>query len=161
MWPFSSPDSGVLLVCMANICRSPMAEGIMRAELSRCGLASQVKVDSAGTHVGQPGSRPDRRAQQVCQEIGVDISRCRARQVVKADFENFDYLLALDEDCLGWLKAYAGALCGQKILMLGAFSTLEGIPDPYYGNLAGFERVRGDIEDAVGEVIKSLFPNGR
>ena len=100
---FSRHDKAVLLVCTENICRSPMAEGILRAELARRELNSRIKVASAGTRVGQPGSRPDKRARRVCQEVGVDIGRCRARQVVAADFAAYDFILALDAPNHDWL----------------------------------------------------------
>lgn len=154
---FSRYEKSVLVICTANICRSPMAEGMLRAELGRRGLGARMKVESAGTRVGQPGSRPDMRAQQVCEEVGVDIHRCRARQVVAADFEAFDYLLALDGDNHDWLLESVGETHRHKVLRLGDIPGAADIPDPYYGNLAGFERVRDELHQAMGVVVEQLL----
>ena len=94
----------VLMVCMGNICRSPTAEGALRARLKREGLDEWVKVDSAGIYGGHKGARPDARAVAHAAQRGIDISRLRAREVAPADFERFDLLLAMDSDNLSNLR---------------------------------------------------------
>lgn len=92
----------VLFVCLGNICRSPLAEAAFRAEVGRTGL--NVEIDSAGTgdwHIGKP---PDRRAQAVAREQGVDISGYRARQVGVADFNRYTHIVAMDDDNLTTLR---------------------------------------------------------
>ena len=154
---FSRHDKAVLLVCTENICRSPMAEGILRAELARRELNSRIKVASAGTRVGQPGSRPDKRARRVCQEVGVDIGRCRARQVVAADFAAYDFILALDAPNHDWLLENAAEQHRHKVLLVGDLAGGGEVLDPYYGNLAGFERVRGEIQRALDGIIDLIL----
>ncbi|WP_298127222.1 low molecular weight protein-tyrosine-phosphatase, partial [Brevundimonas sp.] len=83
-----------LFVCLGNICRSPLAEGALRAEAARAGVA--VVVDSAGTGDWHAGEAPDRRAQGVARRHGVDVSGLRARQVRAEDFRRFDHVIALD-----------------------------------------------------------------
>ena len=91
-----APKPRVLMVCTENICRSPMAEGLLRWHLQRAGLARRFTVDSAGTRTSQPGVRPDQRAQRVALAAGVDISRIRARRIAAEDFERCDYRFAMD-----------------------------------------------------------------
>jgi len=78
---FGRPEISVLMVCRANICRSPMAEGVLRTELLRRGLDGRVRVDSAGTHAGQIGRAPDPRAQRVCASHDINIKKIRSRQI--------------------------------------------------------------------------------
>ena len=88
----------VLMVCMGNICRSPMAEGMLRKALQEAGLDRHVEVDSAGTHAYHVGSPPDPRAQQAIRQRGAEISNLRGRKVADEDFERFDYILVMDGD---------------------------------------------------------------
>jgi protein-tyrosine phosphatase len=138
------PQTSVLLVCSANICRSPMAEGLLRRELQQLGLQKQVKVDSAGTHASQTGRAPDPRARLVCQQHGIEIGQCRARQVGQRDFERFDHILAMDANNHEWLSQACPEEYRRKIAAIGC--RLQGsdrlyIPDPYYGNQQGFREV--------------------
>jgi len=88
----------VLFVCMGNICRSPMAEGMFRKAVQDAGLNRDVEADSAGTHAYHIGSAPDPRARQAVRQRGVDISGLRGRKVADDDFERFDYILVMDGD---------------------------------------------------------------
>ena len=87
----------VLFVCLGNICRSPTAEGVLRALVQRAGLQRRITVDSAGTHGFHVGVAPDKRSQQHAARRGYDLSRLRARQLTARDFERFDLVLVMDE----------------------------------------------------------------
>ncbi len=149
----------VLMVCMGNICRSPMAEGMLRKALQEAGLDRHVEVDSAGTHAYHVGSPPDPRAQQAVGRRGVDISRLRGRKVADADFEAFDYILVMDGDNYSKLIRQAPACHHHKIRRLLSFSrrfpNLD-VVDPYYGGEQGFEENLDMIEDAVKGLIREI-----
>lgn len=149
----------VLFVCMGNICRSPMAEGIFRREIEKAGLLGKVEIDSAGTHSYHIGSPPDNRALAAIKKRGVDISGLRGRQVAPIDFDRFDYILAMDRDNLGILKRSAPAHAQDKPRLLLSFSESyrdQEVPDPYYGGARGFEENLDMIEDAVRGVIADI-----
>lgn len=139
----------VLMVCTGNICRSPTAEGVLRALAERAGWGQRVWVDSAGTsayHVGEP---PDARSQQHALRRGYDLSGQRARQVVDADFARFDWLLAMDHGHWQSLRARAPAAASARLGLLLDFAPgMAGheVPDPYYGGARGFERVLDLVE---------------
>jgi protein-tyrosine phosphatase len=149
----------VLFVCLGNICRSPTAEGVFRARLLRSPLAGGVAVDSAGTgawHVGKP---PDYRAQAAALRRGYDISGLRARQISSADFQQFDYLFAMDQENLRVLLAMAPVQSRARVaLMLDAIpaSTVRDVPDPYYGDSNGFEHVLDLLESASDALLLRL-----
>jgi protein-tyrosine phosphatase len=129
----------ILFVCLGNICRSPLAEAAMRAELAAAGMAALV--DSAGTgdwHVGRP---PDPRAIAEAARHGHDISRYCARQVNPDDFHLFDHIVALDHENLADLAALApagGRAQLSLLLDLVPGRAGESVADPYYGDGAGF-----------------------
>jgi len=154
----------VLFVCMGNICRSPMAEGVFRHRLcERAGdrvLDENIGVDSAGTHSYHVGSAPDKRAQAAASRRGVDISALAARPVGPNDFERFDYILAMDADNFDFLIGEADVEHRGKIkLFLDYSTTRQGgeVPDPYYGGAVGFERVLDLIEDATEGLLDELL----
>jgi protein-tyrosine phosphatase len=148
----------VLMVCMGNICRSPTAEGVLRAKLRAAGLESQVEVDSAGTHGYHKGEPPDARAQRHAARRGYDLSRLRARRVGELDFERFDLILAMDDDNLSELESLRPAQSRAELALLMDHSGGRGrvVPDPYYGDAAGFERVLDDIEAACEGLVSAL-----
>ena len=136
------PNS-VLFVCLGNICRSPLAEGIFRHLLSQGERPDACLIDSAGTggwHVGNP---PDERAIEVAARHGVDIAHLKARRVAAADFTRFDLILALDRSNLQALqeRAPSGGRARLELFSAHAFGTVEDVPDPYHGGLAEFEAV--------------------
>lgn len=153
-----NPDAlRVLMVCMGNICRSPMAEGVLRSKLQAAGLQHRVVVDSAGTsglHAGEP---PDPRGQRQAAARGHEISSLRARGVTEADFREQDLLLAMDEQNLAWLRKQAPADGRAEIGLLMEYATLHPgiseVPDPYYGSAQGFEHVLNLIEDACDGLL--------
>jgi protein-tyrosine phosphatase len=149
---------------MGNICRSPMAEGMFRKALRDAGLEGQIETDSAGTHAYHIGSPPDPRAQQAIRQRGVDISGLRGRKVDDADFERFDYILAMDGDNMDRLIRRAPARHQGKVRRLLAFSRKYpnlDVVDPYYGGPQGFEENLDMIEDAVQGLLREINANPR
>lgn len=154
----------VLMVCMGNICRSPTAEGVLRAKLVAAGLADRVRVDSAGTHAYHVGEPPDERAQEHAAGRGYDLSRLRAREVVAADYERFDLLLAMDWDNLSLLQDDCPPGAERRLRRLMEFAPGAGsevVPDPYYGGAAGFERVLDLVEAACDGLVEHLSSQSR
>ena len=144
---------------MGNICRSPTAEGVLRTKLEAAGLADLVELDSAGTHDYHVGRAPDARSQRHALRRGYDLSALRARQVVVADFSRFDLVLAMDQANLSALRALHADAGADRLRLLMSFATqhnAEEVPDPYYGEGDGFERVLDYIEDACDGVIEML-----
>lgn len=132
--------TSVLFVCLGNICRSPLAEGALRAEAQRLGL--DLIVDSAGTGDWHAGEPPDRRAIAVARRNGVDISALRARQVRVADFRRFHHVIALDHDNLSNLRRLAPPDAAAELsLLLDHVEGREGqaVTDPWFGDEAGFD----------------------
>ncbi|MHB1216254.1 MAG: low molecular weight protein-tyrosine-phosphatase [Thiobacillus sp.] len=154
----------VLFVCMGNICRSPMAEGMFRKAVEAAGLAQQVVTDSAGTHAYHVGNAPDPRAQKAVFQRGADISRLRGRKVADEDFEQFDYILVMDSDNYSKLIQRAPAQHHAKIRRLLSFSRKYpnlDVVDPYYGGARGFEENLDMIEDAVQGLIREITGDAR
>lgn len=139
----------VLIVCLGNICRSPTAHAVMQQRLEEAGLAQAVEVDSAGTgdyHIGKP---PDSRAQQAACDRGYDLSALRARQLTPSDFEEYDYLLAMDLSNLENMIRLAPEDKLEKIhLMLSPLGSDREVPDPYFGGEDGFSEVLDLVESA-------------
>jgi len=142
----------VLIVCTGNICRSPTAEGVLRAAVERRGLAERIRVESAGTHDYHVGEAPDPRSMKHAKRRGYDLSALRASQVKPWDFERFDYILAMDSGHLRILRSLAPAKARAKLglfLEPSARWKDEDVPDPYYGGPEGFEQVLDMVEEAA------------
>lgn len=149
----------VLFVCMGGVCRAPLAEGIFQKLLEEAGLAEEVLVDSAGTHPFHEGRPLDERTLKVARERGIDLSYKRARQVVLGDFEEFDQILAADEQVYRTLLAMAPRRHHPKLGFLLDYAPhlkTRTIPDPYYGPQEHFYRVLDMIEDACRGLLESL-----
>ena len=133
----------VLFVCMGNICRSPMVEGVFKSAIEETTLAKQIYVDSAGTGSWHEGNLPDPRAVQTMQRYDIDITDQRSRPISRHDYTNFDLILAMDHDNLDLLIANAPIEQQHKIhlFMDCALGEDEPIPDPYYGKGDGFDIV--------------------
>jgi len=154
----------VLFVCMGNICRSPTAEGVFAKLVKERGLEHSFSIDSAGTHAYHIDEAPDLRAQRAAQERGIDLSGLRARKVVYGDFEDFDFLLAMDENNYGLLMAACPETHRGKIRYLLDFAphlNVREVPDPYYGGAYGFERVLDLVEAAAEGFLDSVQAIGR
>lgn len=149
----------ILFVCMGNICRSPTAEGVVRAHLERAGLAAEVELDSAGTHGYHIGKAPDERARKAAATRGYDLSALKARRVSDFDFVRFDRILAMDRDNLDLLRQACPAEHRHKLGLFLEYSRRfreREVPDPYYGGAEGFEHVLDLVEDAAHGLIDSL-----
>lgn len=148
----------ILLVCMANICRSPMALAVAQHRVLELGLAKAFHFDSAGTHARRPGERPDPRAVTVLSSCRYTVPKSRSRQVIAPDFERFDLIVAMDESNRAALHSMCPAPHRGKLHLLLEFAPELGmreVPDPYYGNLAGFERVLSLCESGVQGLIRA------
>ncbi|WP_026775063.1 low molecular weight protein-tyrosine-phosphatase [Polaribacter sp. Hel_I_88] len=146
----------VLMVCLGNICRSPLAEGILKSKVT----TSKVFVDSAGTAAYHVGNLPDERSIEVAKKYGIDITNQRARKFTVKDFDKFDLIYAMDESNF------------QNILMLARNTDDEekvqlilnevdadknaSVPDPYYGGNQGFENVYKMLDEACEIIANKL-----
>jgi protein-tyrosine phosphatase len=147
-------------VCLGNICRSPIGEGVMRHLLREAGLDGAVEVDSAGTagyHAGEP---PDARARAAARRFGVEVGG-RARQFERVDFERFDYVLAMDRTNFEDLSEHAlDVTARQKLHLLRSFEPGAppgaSVPDPYYGGDDDFDDVVRICLSACAALLEQL-----
>ncbi|TQV81321.1 low molecular weight phosphotyrosine protein phosphatase [Exilibacterium tricleocarpae] len=152
----------VLFVCLGNICRSPTAHGVFQHKVAAAGLDHAIRVDSAGTGAWHLGNEPDSRAAAAAQSRGYDLSGLRARQADAGDFDQFDYILAMDRQNLRELKslrpaAYDGRL--DLLLNFGSHPDFAEVPDPYYGGVKGFELVLDLVENAADGLLADIRRN--
>lgn len=151
---------GVLFVCLGNICRSPLAEGVFRHVVAEAGLADHFELDSAGTSDYHIGSSPDPRTVAVARRRGVPVEHA-ARQVGPDDLHRFDYVVVMDEANFSKVRRLAErARPDAEILMLRDFDPeadgAREIPDPYFGGPSGFEEVHDMIERASRALLAHL-----
>lgn len=149
----------VLFVCLGNICRSPTADGIFNHLVARAKLDQKIIVDSAGTGDWHIGKAPDTRTVVAARQRGYDLSVLRARQVTVRDFDEFDYVLAMDKANLLDLQrirpsSYAGHL--GLFLDFSSRDDYREVPDPYYGDDDGFELVLDLVEDAAQGLLNHI-----
>lgn len=151
----------VLFVCTGNICRSPTAEGIFRKYVDQEGLSDQIHIDSAGLIDHHEGEGADPRSQKHAIKRGFDLSEIISRPIVRDDFKNFDYLIAMDK---GHLESM-GELCPENLkagrvikLMLDYSKKWKGqsVPDPYHDGEQGFETVLDMLEDSCKELLAEI-----
>ena len=145
------------MVCLGNICRSPLAEGIMRSKLSE-----DFTVDSAGTGGWHAGELPDKRSIATAKNRGLDITNQRARQFKKSDFEIFDHIFVMDNSNYKDVLALAPneeAKSKVKLILNEIFPNENvDVPDPYYGGQEGFENVFDMLDQACEEIARKLNP---
>ena len=150
----------ILFVCLGNICRSPMAEGIFNARIKDLGLESKIKSASAGTADYHVGELPDERTVRCAAQKNIPILH-RARQVRPSDFRDFDFILAMDHDNLSRLKQVRAKTpyLSKELFLMRSFATGEKdlpVPDPYYGGEKEFEEVFHILDDAITGFLDHL-----
>jgi protein-tyrosine phosphatase len=154
----------ILFVCLGNICRSPTVEGVARALAPREASQLALHFDSAGTagyHVGDP---PDARSVRAALARGYDLSALRARQLAVDDFRRFDLLLAMDERNLAHMRQIAPGGFADRAQLFLSFAPETGyraVPDPYYGEAAGFDTVLDLAEHGVRGLFRALTDRRR
>ena len=156
------PKISVLFVCLGNICRSPLAEGVFRSVVEERGEAGNYWIDSAGTGGWNAGSAPDPRSIRIAAAHGIDISGQTCRQVADEDFERFDLIFGMDGSNVADLKSRAGPHDWGKVHLLAGFAhgTSTDVPDPYYGGPDGFQSVYRMIRAACESVADQLAARG-
>lgn len=155
----AGPPIGVLFVCLGNICRSPTAHGVFERLVSLGGLEHAIRVDSCGTGDWHVGHAPDARAAAEASRRGYRLDHLRARRVEPADFERFDYILAMDRMNLADLEAmrpthFEGHL--GLFLSFAPGADVAEVPDPYYGPEDGFSRVLDLVEAASAGLLETI-----
>jgi len=150
----------ILMVCLGNICRSPMADGLLRKKFQEHGLDGLV--DSAGTAAYHIGEAPDKRMRSTAKKFGFPIDDLRARQVTPYDFDRFDIIYAMDESNRANLLDIARNESdkGKIKLILDEIDGREhtNVPDPYYGSMADFEAVFHLLDHATDNIIQKIKP---
>jgi protein-tyrosine phosphatase len=142
----------LLFVCLGNICRSPMAEGVFRRVAQEEGVLDRFEIDSAGLGDWHVGQAPDSRAQAAARTRGIDISAQYARQVTKADFARFDLLIAMDGSNYDELVELAPKSARHKVRRFLDYAPHAGtrdVPDPFFGGREGFDHALDLIEQAA------------
>jgi protein-tyrosine phosphatase len=149
----------LLFVCLGNICRSPLAEGVFNHLAAQAGRAHEFEVDSCGTADYHVGQAPDSRSAAVARKHGVTLHH-RARQFERADFQKYDLILAMDADNRSELLSFSGLepVHAAKVKLLREFDPEANgdldVPDPYYGGPDGFEEVYGMVERAARGLLE-------
>jgi protein-tyrosine phosphatase len=154
----SAGMTSILFVCLGNICRSPLAEGVMRHTAEAAGVAHRFTLDSAGCGGWHSGEQPDQRSIACAARHGLDISDQRARQVTADDFDAFDLILGMDRDNVRHLERIRPPHSRARIALYleEALDRAKDVPDPYYGDARDFEAVFALCETASTELVKGL-----
>ena len=153
----------VLFVCMGNVCRSPIAQGVFEEMVRRAGLGDEIETDSAGTHgFYHAGRPPDPRAIETAARRGMDLSRQRARLLDPEDCRTFDYILTMDEENYARVNALCegrGGATVRPFLEYAPGRPEHEVPDPYYGAPDGFELVMDLAEAASEGLLREIKAN--
>ncbi len=153
----------VLFVCMGNICRSPTAHGVMQHKVNLQGLAKRISVDSAGTHAYHIGEKSDARSRAKATTQGIDMEFIRARKISVLDHDEFDYILAMDQENLDLIRYYAPQTANADVRLFLDFANRAGlttetvVPDPYYGGDSGFDHVFELVELGCDALIEHIL----
>lgn len=154
----------VLFVCLGNICRSPLAEGVFLRLVREEELGHRFHVDSAGTGAYHVGESPDPRSADVARRNGIEL-RGAAREVEPSDFETFDYVLAMDRSNLRNLESLGGVTESASLHLLREFDPdADGdldVPDPYYGGPGGFDRIYEMIDRSCRVLLQEILEDRR
>lgn len=146
------------MVCLGNICRSPLAEGILKSKVN----AKDIMVDSAGTAAYHVGELPDSRSIEVARKYGIDLTDQRARKFTVQDFDTFDWIYAMDrsnyQNIMSLAQSETAAAKVKMILNESHPGEHREVPDPYYGGDQGFEQVYAMLDEAC-EIIKVHLEN--
>jgi protein-tyrosine phosphatase len=149
-------EKKILMVCLGNICRSPIAEGVMQAAFKKYKIAG--KVDSAGVLSYHAGEAPDKRAIRTAQSKMIDIGAQVARQIKKSDFDEYDFIFTMDQSVHdSILEMVTSETHKNKIFMFMEYAGYpmgSEVPDPYYSGTEAFENVFLLVEDACEKIIK-------
>ena len=155
----------VLFVCMGNICRSPTAHGVMQHKVNQRGLQKRFLIDSAGTHAYHVGEKSDPRSRSTANSKGIDMEFIRARKISVLDYDEFDYILAMDQDNFDLINYYAPDNYTADVRMFLDFANQVGttneqqVPDPYYGGESGFENVFSLVDKGCDALINACLEN--
>ncbi len=151
----------ILMVCLGNICRSPIADGLLRKKVKEQGL--DVEVDSAGTIALHQGKAPDSRMVETARKNGTDINFLRARQFKVDDFDNFDYIFSMDfSNKKNILSLARNEEDRNKVqMLLGDLTDQQeaSVPDPYYGTQKDFDHVYNLVNHATDILIQKIRQN--
>ncbi|MDA7694192.1 low molecular weight phosphotyrosine protein phosphatase [Flavobacteriaceae bacterium] len=140
----------ILMVCLGNICRSPLAQGILNSKIT-----SNTFVDSAGTAAYHVGNPPDPRSTEIAKQKGIDISQYRARKFTKEDFTKFDQIFVMDQSNFEDVIRLAETKAEQdKVSLILPFE--QEVPDPYYGGKEGFEYCYSLLDKACDQIIEKM-----
>ncbi|MEZ3550740.1 MAG: low molecular weight phosphotyrosine protein phosphatase [Muribaculaceae bacterium] len=155
----------ILFVCLGNICRSPAAEGVMRAMAEKQGVADRLDIDSAGLYGGHAGDLPDKRMRVHAFQRGYSLTH-RSRPVKISDYDDFDLIVAMDDSNYDRLRGFAPTLedRGKVVKMIDfvkGFPQCDCVPDPYYDGAEGFELVLDLLEDGCANMLLTLLPDNR
>jgi protein-tyrosine phosphatase len=159
--PVQARRLGVVFVCLGNICRSPLAEGVFRHLVTQRGLHQHFEIDSAGTSSYHEGDPPDRRSAAVARARGIELAG-RSRPLRWRDLERFDWVIVMDrENHADVSRLAAGRKPRARVHLLREFDPEANgeldVPDPYYGGAAGFERVQDMIERACTQLLQVML----
>ena len=148
--------SRILMVCLGNICRSPLAEGILKSKTTHL----EVTVDSAGTAAYHIGEQPDIRSIEIANKYGIDLTSQRARQFSVNDFDEFDKIYAMDT------SNYANIISSSRTeadknkvdVILNELhpNSFQSVPDPYYGSNNGFQNVYEMLDEACNKIVENF-----
>ena len=148
--------TNILMVCLGNICRSPLAEGLMRSKLN----FTKFKVDSAGTSGGHKGQAPDKRSIAIANKNGLDISNQKSRKLLEEDFKNFDVLYVMDQSNYNDVTSLASTEEEKKKVIKILDEVFPGenldVPDPYYGGSQGFENIYHMLDRATDVIAQKI-----
>ena len=148
------------MVCLGNICRSPLAEGILKSKI----FSFKTFVDSAGTGAYHVGEKPDKRSISIAKTYGIDISSQKARKFIVADFDLFDLIYVMDNSNYSNVISLArneNDKAKVKLILNEVFPNEDlDIPDPYYGGDFGFKNVYKMLDEACDVIAKKINPNG-